>query len=55
MNSKGIVAIKDTKNLCYKCLKKKNKVHKIEICGSGYGSSFDNFSTSLQLCDDCYE
>ena len=29
MNSKGIVAIKDTKNLCYKCLKKKDKVHKI--------------------------
>lgn len=55
MNSKGIVALKDTKNLCYKCLQKKDKVHKIKIGGSGYGSSFDNFSTSLQLCDDCYK
>lgn len=54
MNSKDIVAIKDTENLCYKCLKKKNKVHKINIGSRGYGSYFDNFSTSLQLCDDCY-
>ena len=54
MNSKGIVAIKDTKNLCYKCLKKKDNIHKIRIGSRGYGSSFDNFSTSLQLCDDCY-
>ena len=29
MNSKGILAIKDTKNLCYKCLKKKYKIQKI--------------------------
>ena len=28
MNSKGILAIKDTKNLCYKCLKKKDKIKK---------------------------
>lgn len=35
MNSKGILAIKDTKNLCYKCLKKKDKIQKINIgiCG----------------------
>lgn len=55
MNSKGIVAIKNTKNLCYKCLQKKDKVHKISIGGSGYGSAFDNFRTSLQLCEDCYK
>ena len=54
LNSKGIVALKDTKNLCYKCLQKKNKVHQICIGGSGYGSAFDNFSTSLQLCDECF-
>ena len=54
MNSKGIVALKDTKNLCYKCLQKKDKVHQIRIGGSGYGSAFDNFSTSLQLCDECF-
>ena len=54
MNSKGIVAIKNTKHLCYRCLKKKNKVHKISIGSSGYGSAFDNFGTSLQLCDECY-
>ena len=55
MNSKGILAIKDTKNLCYKCLKKKDKIQKINIGSRGYGSYFDNFSTSLQLCDACYE
>lgn len=55
MNSKGIVAIKNTKNLCYKCLKRKNKVHEISIGSSGYGSNFDNFRTSLQLCDECYK
>lgn len=55
MNSKGILAIKDTKNLCYKCLKRKDKIQKINIGSRGYGSYFDNFSTSLQLCDACYE
>lgn len=55
MNSKGIVAIKDTTNLCYKCLQKKDKVREIHIGSSGYGSCFDNMSTSLQLCDECYE
>lgn len=55
MNSKGIVAIKDTKNLCYKCLKKKDNIHKINIGSRGYGSYFDNMSTYLQLCDDCYK
>lgn len=55
MNSKGIVAIKDTKNLCYKCLKKKDNIHKISIGSRGYGSYFDDMSTYLQLCDDCYK
>lgn len=55
MNSKGIVAIKDTKDLCYKCLKKKDNIHKISIGSRGYGSYFDNMSTYLQLCDDCYK
>lgn len=55
MNSKGIVAIKDTKNLCYKCLKRKDKIHNIRIGSRGYGSYFDNMSTSLQLCDECYK
>lgn len=55
MNSKGIVAIKDAKNLCYKCLKKKDNIHKINIGSRGYESHFDNMSTYLQLCDDCYK
>ena len=54
MNSKGIVAIKDTTNLCYKCLQKKDKIRNIRIGASGYGSCFDNMSTSLQLCKNCY-
>ena len=55
MNSKGIVAIKNTKNFCYKCLQKKDKVRIISIGASGYGSAFDNMSTSLQLCEECYK
>lgn len=54
MNSKGIVAIKDIKNLCYKCLKRKDRVHEIHIEERGYVSYFDDFSTNLQLCDECY-
>lgn len=54
-DTKRVKAIHNSDCLCYKCLQRKDKVHKIDIGGSGYGSSFDNFSTSLQLCDDCYK
>lgn len=54
MNSKNIKAIKNTDNLCYKCLKKKDNIHQIDIGSRGYGSYFDNFGTSLYLCDSCY-
>ena len=51
---KKIKAIHNTDCLCYKCLQKKDKVREIHIGSSGYGSCFDNMSTSLQLCDECY-
>ncbi len=54
MNSKGIVAIRDTKNLCFKCLQRKDNIRNIHIGVSGYGSAFDNMGTSLQLCEKCY-
>ena len=56
MNSKNIVAIKNTEGICFKCLKphKESEIHKIHIPSAGYGSYFDNLSTELQLCDSCY-
>lgn len=51
---KKIKAIHNTDCLCYKCLQKKDKVRNISIGSSGYGSYFDNMSTSLQLCEECY-
>ena len=54
--TKKIKAISNTDCLCWKCLKEhdKDKIHTINIIGLGYGSKFDNLSTKLQLCDDCY-
>lgn len=54
--TKKIKAIHNTDCLCWKCLKKhdKDKIHIIEIEALGYNSRFDNLSTRIQLCDDCY-
>lgn len=53
---KKIKAIHNTECLCWKCLKEhdKSKIHIIEIGSLGYNSCFDNLSTRIQLCDDCY-
>lgn len=51
MNSKGIVALKDT-GICMKCLKKK-ATHTYTIYGRGYGSIFDSMDSKFQCCDDC--
>lgn len=53
---KRIKAIHNTDCLCWKCLKEhnKDKIHIIKIGSLGYNSCFDNFSTQIQLCDDCY-
>lgn len=53
MNSKNIVALKDTE-ICMKCLKKK-ATHTYKIQCRGYGSRFDNFNSYFQLCDDCHD
>ncbi len=54
---KHIKAIGEDKCLCYKCLQKKHKdnIISIKIGASGYGSHFDNLSTQLQLCNECYD
>lgn len=54
MNNKKIKAITDSKNLCYKCLKKK-KINEYRIYGRGYGSNFDNCHAGIQICDECKE
>ncbi len=45
-------AIANPENVCFKCLKE-TKVIKLHISALGYGSSFDNFSTRINLCEDC--
>ena len=46
------IAIKNVGNTCCNCLKE-TKVHNIHIGAMGYGSGFDNFSTQVDLCDEC--
>ena len=55
-DTKRVKAIHNSDCLCWKCLKKHNKdmIHIIEIGALGYNSRFDNLSTRIQLCDDCY-
>ena len=51
MNSKGIMALKDT-SVCMKCLKRKaTRIY--TIYGRGYGSFFDMVETKFQCCDEC--
>lgn len=54
--SEKILAIKDHDGLCWNCLKTvdKKSIHKIVITSLGYESVFDNWSTEIHLCDDCY-
>ena len=48
-----IKPVKYTKHLCFKCLKEHKHINNYSIYGRGYGSSFDNENTILQLCDEC--
>jgi hypothetical protein len=45
--------IENFENLCFRCLQKQNNINKYFIQGRGYGSSFDEFNTYLQLCNEC--
>lgn len=45
--------IKNTKNLCHKCLQKKEGIVKHEISKRGYGSEFDDDKITIQLCPHC--
>jgi len=47
-------AIQNPENVCFNCLKE-TTVNKINIPALGWGSQFDNFSTRIHLCDDCYK
>lgn len=47
-------AIQNPENTCFNCLKE-TIVHKIKIPALGWGSQFDNFSTRIHLCDNCYK
>ena len=50
--NKETTAITNIGNTCCNCLKE-IKVNHIHIGALGWGSSFDNFSTQLDLCDEC--
>ena len=43
-----------TPSLCFKCLKEFNNIHKLEISHRSYGSNYDNFNSTLQLCNNCH-
>ena len=45
-------AIQNPENVCFNCLKA-TTVNKIRIPAMGWGSIFDNFSTRINLCNDC--
>ena len=47
-------AIQNPENTCFNCLKE-TVVHKINIPALGWGNQFDNFSTRIHLCDNCYK
>lgn len=51
---KKIKAIHNADCLCWKCLKEKSDIHNIKISDCGYGSTFDNFTTQIQLCEECF-
>lgn len=53
--SDKIKPIKYSEHLCFKCLKEHKHINTYSIYGRGYGSSFDNDNTKLQLCDECNE
>jgi hypothetical protein len=48
-----IKAIENYENICFCCLQEKPRLNKFKIYGRGYGSSFDNNNTYLQICEDC--
>lgn len=50
-----ISAIKNSEDLCWNCLKKKENIQIIKIDDLGYGSYFDGSPTEIHLCQDCYE
>jgi hypothetical protein len=54
MENKENVAIKNIGHTCCNCLKE-GEVNHIHIGALGWGSSFDNFSTQIDLCDECLE
>lgn len=47
--------VKYEENLCFKCLQKKEAINTYELKNRGYGSSYDNFNSKLQLCNECVE
>lgn len=47
-------AIENPDKTCCWCLGEFDNLHEIKIDSMGYGSSFDCFSTQINLCDDCY-
>lgn len=53
MPKERILAIKDEPGLCWKCLKKFEKINIIKFEELGYGSGFDGFATEIHLCEKC--
>jgi hypothetical protein len=52
--NKEITPITNIGNTCCNCLKETSNIHNISIPSMGWGSGFDNWSTQIDLCDECY-
>lgn len=51
--SNKVKFIENYENICFKCLEEKPHIKEYSLHRSEYSSSFDNYYTYLQLCDDC--
>lgn len=55
-NKGGVFIIKYIENrntLCHKCLKDSNDIKCYSIYGRGYGSIYDSYNKTVQLCKEC--
>lgn len=51
------IAIENPDHVCFNCLKELSidQLHNIVIPSLAWGSRFDNWSTQIQLCNECFE
>jgi len=48
------IAIENPESTCFNCLQNHQQLHTIHISALNHGSKFENFSSKLYLCPNCY-